>query len=66
MNIDPRIDPSGVKPSTTNGDVLQTLAGVAQWGPAASGESFVVTVVNGVPGLVFDNDAQLVHVGAAS
>lgn len=35
---DGRLNPRGVKPSSTNGDVLTTTGGVAAWGvPPASG-----------------------------
>jgi hypothetical protein len=61
---DHRLDPSGVKPSTSNGDVLTTASGVAAWA-APVPPIPLVTVVDGIPGLVFDNDGSIVYLEGA-
>lgn len=59
MPDDHRLDPRGVKPSTTDGDVLITEAGVTAWGPApAAIDAVIVSVTSGVPHLVFDADSS--------
>ena len=49
---DHRLNPRGIKPSTTDGDSLQTIGGVAAWGPAAA--SGVESVSAGT-GITVDN-----------
>lgn len=64
MSGDERLNPKGIKPSTTNGDVMTTTAGVAGWAPAPIGvEDVVISVTNGVPYLMFDADGTPVTEG---
>ena len=39
MTTDPRLDPRALRPSDTEGDVLRTSGGVAQWGSGGGGAS---------------------------
>lgn len=60
---DHRLNASGIKPGI-NGDVLTTLGGVAAWASPASpatGTPIVCIDENGAPGLVFDDDGQIVY-----
>jgi hypothetical protein len=53
------LDPRAVKPSDTDGDIFQTIDGVAAWGPGSDAlNSVIVTVTNGVPMLMFDADSS--------
>jgi hypothetical protein len=65
---DHRLDPRGIKPSTTEGDVLQTVGGVAVWAAFALpvAPTPLITVINGAPGFVFDADGQQVYTEGAS
>lgn len=60
---DKRLDPRGIKPSTTDGDVLTTAGGIAAWGPPvlpAAPSPMVSIDENGFPGLIFDEDGNIV------
>lgn len=65
---DPRDDPRGLIPSSTEGDILKTTGGVAAWGPLVlpTPDLPLVAVVNGVPGLVFDNAGHIVYTKGTS
>lgn len=59
---DPRFDPRGIRPDGDEGDVAQIVDGVVTFAPitpVATPEP-IVTVVGGVPGLLFDNDGRIV------
>jgi hypothetical protein len=59
-----RASPRELRPSTTEGDTLQTIDGVAAWGTAPSGlDDIVVSVTNGVPYVMFDADGTVVTEG---
>jgi len=64
MSGDGRLAPRGIKPSSTNGDVLTTASGQATWAPPVvpATPDPIVTVVDGIPGLVFDNDGEILYV----
>lgn len=58
MTTGTRYAPRAIKPSDTDGDILQTIDGVAAWGPGSDAlNSVIVTVTNGVPMLMFDADS---------
>jgi hypothetical protein len=63
---DPRLDPRGLTPGD-EGDVMQTVDGVAAWGAFVlpTAPTALVTVINGSPGLVFDNNGQQVFTEGA-
>lgn len=61
-----RPDPGVLYPGD-EGDILQTINGVADWAPLAvpTINTPLVTVINGSPGLVFDNNGQQVYTEGA-
>lgn len=61
---DRRLDPRGIRPSTTNGDRLVTAGGIVVWESATSALNLlVVSVTNGVPFTVYDADGTPVTEG---
>jgi hypothetical protein len=53
------LDPGNLQPSDTDGDILKTIDGMAAWGPGINSlNSVIVTIVNGVPMLMFDADSS--------
>lgn len=58
-----RFDPRAIEPSDTDGDIFTTVNGKAAWAAAAAAPTPLVTVdENGHPGLVFDDDGEIVYV----
>lgn len=62
---DQRIDPRGIRPDGGEGDTAQIVGGIVQFAPAVV-LTPLVALVNGVPGLVFDANGQLVYTKGAS